>query len=80
MLKPAGFMTMDELELYAENSHSSLLYLMLESLQVKDENTEFIASHVGVCKGLITLLRGHIFHISQVGKKLVVTYNQFTNL
>ena len=66
MLKPGDFNTMNDLELYAENSHSSQLYLMLEALQIKDEHTEFIASHVGVCKGLITLLRGHMFHISQV--------------
>lgn len=66
MMTPADFSTMDDLEDYAEYSQSSLLYLTLESMGVKDENTEFIASHLGVCKGILTLLRGHPVHQTQV--------------
>lgn len=66
MMTPADFATMDDLEDYAEYSQSSLLYLTLESMGIKDENTEFIASHLGVCKGILTLLRAHSVHQTQV--------------
>ena len=57
---------MDDIEDYAEYSQSSLLYLTLEAMGIKDENTEFIASHLGVCKGILTLLRAHPAHAAQV--------------
>jgi NADH dehydrogenase [ubiquinone] 1 alpha subcomplex assembly factor 6 len=60
------FETFDDLENYTEYSHSSLIYLLLETMGIKDENTEFIASHLGVCKGIVTLLRGYPHHVSQV--------------
>jgi hypothetical protein len=62
------FSSMDDLESYAEYSQSSLLYLLLEAMQVRSEPAEFAASHVGVCKGIVTLLRGHELHRSQVGR------------
>lgn len=58
--------TMDDLENVAEYSQSSLLYLLLEAFGVHDEDTEYAASHVGVCKGIVTLLRGHEVHRAQV--------------
>ncbi len=61
------FSSMDDLESYGEYSQSSLLYLLLEAMQVRCEPAEFAASHVGVCKGIVTLLRGHELHRSQVG-------------
>ena len=68
MMQPADFNTMEDIENYAEYSHSSIIYLILEAMGVKpDENTEFVASHVGVCRGITTLLRSHHFHLSQVG-------------
>lgn len=66
MMQPGNFETMDDLETYAEYSHSPLLYLMLEAMAVKDEGAEFAASHLGVCKGILTLLRGHLKHRSLV--------------
>lgn len=60
-----GIETLDELEDYAERSHSSILYLMLEILGVKEEQLEYTASHIGVCSGIVTLLRGTAHHISQ---------------
>jgi len=44
--------TMDDLENYAEQSNSSILYLLLESMGVHEENAEFAASHIGVCSGI----------------------------
>lgn len=66
MLKPGEFTSMDDLENYAEYSHSSILYLLLETMEVKNETAEYAASHVGVCKGIVTLLRGYSHHASQV--------------
>jgi NADH dehydrogenase [ubiquinone] 1 alpha subcomplex assembly factor 6 len=58
--------TLSELEDYCERSHSSLLYMLLESMQINDENTEYMASHVGVGYGLTVLLRGTIHHLANV--------------
>lgn len=57
--------TLDELEDYAEQGHSSILYLLLESLGVRDQESEYAASHVGVCSGITTILRGFPHHASQ---------------
>lgn len=58
--------SMDDLENYAELGHSSILYLILESLNVKNDNAEFAASHIGVCYGLVTSLKGFIHHSNKV--------------
>lgn len=68
MAGSGNFETMDDLETYAEYSQSSLLYLLLEAMGIKHEKLEFAASHVGVCKGIVTLLRGHEAHRQQVRK------------
>lgn len=60
------FDTMDELEDYAEFAHSSLIYLLLEALNVQEQLAFDVASHIGVCIGITTLLRGHFHHASQV--------------
>ena len=57
--------TLDDLEDYAEKAHSSILYLILESMSIKDENVEYIASHVGVSYGIMILLRGFAYHSSK---------------
>lgn len=66
MMGSAELDTMDDLENVAEYSQSSLLYLLLEALGVHGEDIEYAASHVGVCKGIVTLLRGHEVHRVQV--------------
>lgn len=75
MMQPGSFETMDDLENYAEYSQSPLLYLMLEAMCVKDENAEFAASHLGVCKGILTLLRGSVKHGTQVSSLWVQNFN-----
>ena len=57
--------TLDDLEDYAEQGHSSVLYLLLETLGVRDEESEYTASHVGVCSGITTIMRGFPHHASQ---------------
>lgn len=75
MMTPADMSSMNDLEDYAEYSQSSLLYLALEVIGVpRDENTEFVASHLGVCIGILTLLRGHPAHQAQVRQCVCLLY------
>ena len=64
------FDTLDELEDFAENSQSSLLYVLLHVLKLSDpqadEDLAHAASHVGVCTGIVTLLRSIAYHAAQV--------------
>ncbi|KAK4519321.1 uncharacterized protein ATC70_009556 [Mucor velutinosus] len=64
------FMTMKDMEDYSENTQSSLLYLQLESLGVKDVNADHAISHIGKMIGIATFLRSLPFHVSQ--KRLVL--------
>jgi NADH dehydrogenase [ubiquinone] 1 alpha subcomplex assembly factor 6 len=49
---------MAEMEQYCENTASTLLYLQLELLNVKNMDIDHIASHLGKAMGVVTLLRG----------------------
>ncbi|KAG1053557.1 hypothetical protein G6F43_004369 [Rhizopus delemar] len=64
------FMTIKDMETYAENTQSSLLYLQLESLGIKDVNADHAISHIGKMIGIATFLRALPFHVSQ--KRLVL--------
>lgn len=64
------FMTIKDMEKYAENTASCLLYLQLESLNVRDVNADHIVSHIGKAIGISTLLRALPFHASQ--KRLIL--------
>ena len=57
--------TLADLENYSELAHSSILYLLLQIMNIDNRNAEFVASHVGVCSGLVTLLRGTAFHANE---------------
>ena len=57
--------SMSDLEWYAESSQSSMLYLLLEALGIKEEKAMYAASHAGCCAGIVTLLRGFPLHIQQ---------------
>jgi hypothetical protein len=73
--------TLSDLEDYAEKAHSSLLYMMLESMRVTDEQTEYMASHVGVSYGICTLLRGTLYHMTNVSIiKVYYIYNTWTHV
>lgn len=52
-----SFGTVAEVEDYAEKSTSSVLYLTLECLGVKNVHADHAASHIGRAQGLVTLLR-----------------------
>jgi Squalene/phytoene synthase len=58
--------TLDEMEDFAENAHSSILYILLNMFGSTDEDMSFAASHVGVCSGMVTQLRGMAQMAAQV--------------
>ena len=64
------FMTISDMETYSENTASSLLYLQLESLGIKDVNADHAISHIGKMIGISTFLRSLPFHLSQ--KRMVL--------
>ncbi|CAH3176554.1 unnamed protein product [Porites lobata] len=57
--------TTDSLEEHGENTVSSVLYLILECLGVKDVQADHAASHLGKAIGVVTLLRATPFHGSR---------------
>ncbi|XP_061633355.1 NADH dehydrogenase (ubiquinone) complex I, assembly factor 6 isoform X1 [Phyllopteryx taeniolatus] len=61
-LDDRGYRNLQELESYAENAQSPLLYLLLESLGVKDVHADHAASHVGKAHGIVTCLRATPHH------------------
>jgi hypothetical protein len=54
------------MEDFAENAHSSILYILLNMFGSTDEDMSFAASHVGVCSGMVTQLRGMAQMAAQV--------------
>eukprot|EP00980_Cylindrotheca_fusiformis_P025337 scaffold13478_cov132-Cylindrotheca_fusiformis.AAC.30 len=50
---------------YAENIFSSLLYLSLETTNVREESSDVVAQHAGIGIGLITALRGARFRFAR---------------
>ena len=57
------FSTMDELETYAENSSSAILYLQLQALGIQNLHADHCASHIGKAIGISAILRGIPFGI-----------------
>ncbi|XP_069076600.1 NADH dehydrogenase (ubiquinone) complex I, assembly factor 6 isoform X1 [Pleurodeles waltl] len=64
-LDDRAYRSIVELEKYAENTQSSLLYLTLETLGVKDVHADHAASHIGKAHGIITCLRAVPYHSSR---------------
>ncbi|TTA40574.1 NADH dehydrogenase (ubiquinone) complex I, assembly factor 6 [Bagarius yarrelli] len=61
-LEDRAYRNLQELEAYAENTQSSLLYLLLETLGVKDVHADHAASHIGKAQGIVTCLRATPYH------------------
>ncbi|XP_048254967.1 NADH dehydrogenase (ubiquinone) complex I, assembly factor 6-like isoform X2 [Haliotis rufescens] len=64
-LSDQGYRNMEEVEAYAENSVSSITYLLLECLGIKNVHADHAASHIGKTQGLVTLLRSTPYHASR---------------
>ncbi|XP_068997124.1 NADH dehydrogenase (ubiquinone) complex I, assembly factor 6 isoform X3 [Embiotoca jacksoni] len=56
-LEDRAYRNLQELETYSENTQSSLIYLLLECLGVKNVHADHAASHIGKAHGITTCLR-----------------------
>ena len=52
------YTSMSALETYAENTYSTLLYLVLQALPMQSITADHIASHIGKATGIAAVLRG----------------------
>ncbi|RUS88321.1 hypothetical protein EGW08_003892 [Elysia chlorotica] len=59
------FNSMKTMEEYAEHVHSSLYYLLLECLGIKNVHADHAASHLGKAQGIVTAIRATPFHASK---------------
>ncbi|KAJ8767598.1 hypothetical protein K2173_018156 [Erythroxylum novogranatense] len=57
--------TIEELEMYAEDTASTLLYLTLQAGGIKSTAADHAASHVGKASGLLLLLRSLPYHATR---------------
>ncbi len=56
---------MRELEVYAENTRSLLLYLNLHILRIDDVNALTAASHLGRCIGICDVIKKIPFYLAK---------------
>ncbi|KAM9487910.1 NADH dehydrogenase (ubiquinone) complex I, assembly factor 6 isoform 1-T1 [Clarias gariepinus] len=61
-MEDRAYRNLQDLEVYAENTQSSLLYLLLETLGVKNVHADHAASHIGKAQGIVTCLRATPYH------------------
>ncbi|XP_047455862.1 NADH dehydrogenase (ubiquinone) complex I, assembly factor 6 [Mugil cephalus] len=64
-LDDRAYKNLQELEAYSENTQSSLIYLLLECLGVKNVHADHAASHIGKAHGIVTCLRATPYHSSR---------------
>ncbi|XP_075322238.1 NADH dehydrogenase (ubiquinone) complex I, assembly factor 6 isoform X4 [Odontesthes bonariensis] len=64
-MEDRAYRNLQELEKYSENTQSSLLYLLLECLGVKNVHADHAASHIGKAQGIVTCLRATPYHSSR---------------
>ncbi|XP_058503262.1 NADH dehydrogenase (ubiquinone) complex I, assembly factor 6 isoform X1 [Solea solea] len=64
-LDDRAYKNLQDLETYSENTQSSLLYLQLECLGVKNVHADHAASHIGKAQGIATCLRATPYHSSR---------------
>ncbi|XP_075995137.1 NADH dehydrogenase (ubiquinone) complex I, assembly factor 6 isoform X2 [Genypterus blacodes] len=64
-LEDRAYRNLKELETYAENTHASLLYLLLECLGVRSVHADHAASHIGKAHGIVTCVRATPYHSSR---------------
>uniref|UniRef100_A0A8C9Z3X2 NADH dehydrogenase (ubiquinone) complex I, assembly factor 6 n=1 Tax=Sander lucioperca TaxID=283035 RepID=A0A8C9Z3X2_SANLU len=64
-LDDRAYRNLQELEKYAENTQSSLIYLLLECLGLKNVHADHAASHIGKAQGIVTCLRATPYHSSR---------------
>lgn len=56
-MKTKHFRTLDDVEKYAEDSVSSIYYLLLKVANVTNVHADHAASHLGKAQGIANILR-----------------------
>ncbi|GMP70437.1 hypothetical protein CsSME_00029292 [Camellia sinensis var. sinensis] len=56
--------TIEELEQYAEDTVSTILYMILQAGGIKSTAADHAASHIGKASGLLLLLKSFPYHAS----------------
>ncbi len=56
--------TMQELEVYAENTRSLMMYMNLHLLNIDDERANLMASHLGRAIGICDILKKAPYYIA----------------
>ena len=56
------FASLEALENYCESTVSSVNYLLLETVGVRDVRVDHAASHLGKAQGIVTAIRAVPFH------------------
>ncbi|KAL6109853.1 ndufaf6 [Pungitius sinensis] len=64
-LDDRAYRNLQELETYSENTQSSLIYLLLQCLGLKNVHADHAASHIGKAQGIVTCLRATPYHSSR---------------
>ncbi|XP_059195211.1 NADH dehydrogenase (ubiquinone) complex I, assembly factor 6 isoform X2 [Centropristis striata] len=64
-MEDRAYRNLQELEKYSENTQSSLIYLLLESLGIRSVHADHAASHIGKAVGIVTCLRATPYHSSR---------------
>ncbi|XP_057196949.1 NADH dehydrogenase (ubiquinone) complex I, assembly factor 6 isoform X2 [Triplophysa rosa] len=64
-IEDRAYRNLQELEAYGENTQSSLLYLLLETLGVRNVHADHAASHIGKAQGILTCLRATPYNSSR---------------
>ncbi|XP_071326090.1 NADH dehydrogenase (ubiquinone) complex I, assembly factor 6 isoform X2 [Trachinotus anak] len=64
-LDDRAYRNLQELETYSENTQSSLIYLLLECLGLKNVHADHAASHIGKAQGIVTCLRATPYNSSR---------------
>lgn len=67
-----SYYALSNLESYAEKTYSTLLYLQLESLDLRKPALDDIAQHIGLATGITNILRGFPYFIGKGSVSLPV--------
>ncbi len=64
-IKRGDVQTMGELEIYAENTRSLMLYMNQHIFRIDDEKAMLAASHLGRCLGICDIIKKSPVHLSK---------------
>ncbi|KAK1326062.1 hypothetical protein QJS10_CPA01g02702 [Acorus calamus] len=62
--------TIEDLEQYAEDTQSTILYMTLQAAGIRSTMADHAASHIGKASGLLLLLKSIPYHVNHSGRVL----------